>query len=242
VADKVNRPFAVFDIDGTLIRWQLYHALNDALARKKLINEKGFDKVRKARMNWKRRSHDLSYRDYEQQLVDLFEQELEGLKVSDLENAAQEVFDEYKDQAYIFTRDLIADLKKKDYLIFAISASPDIIVEKLAHYYKFDDFVASTYSAKNGIYTGETNVTLGKKAEILDNLIIKNRATKKASFAVGDSEGDSAMLELVDKPIAFNPNKQLLDHSIQKHWDIVIERKNVIYKLSFVNGTYVLGQ
>ncbi|MFI5270500.1 MAG: HAD family hydrolase [Candidatus Saccharimonadales bacterium] len=240
MADKVNRPFAVFDIDGTLIRWQLYHALNDALARKKLIDEKGFNKVRKARMNWKRRSYELSYHDYEQQLISLFEQELAGLKVSDLENAAQEVFDEYKDQVYTFTRDLIANLKKKNYLIFAISASPNIIVEKLADYYRFDDFVASTYSAMNGIYTGETNITIGKKAEILNNLIVKNQATKKGSVAVGDSEGDSAMLELVDKAIAFNPNKQLLDYSKDKHWDIVVERKNVIYKLSFVNGAYIL--
>ena len=28
-----GRPFAVFDIDGTLIRWQLYHSIADTLAR-----------------------------------------------------------------------------------------------------------------------------------------------------------------------------------------------------------------
>ena len=33
------RPFAVFDIDGTIIRWQLYHALADELASLRIDRE-----------------------------------------------------------------------------------------------------------------------------------------------------------------------------------------------------------
>ena len=33
-----SRPFAVFDIDGTLIRWQLYHAVADDMAKQNIIN------------------------------------------------------------------------------------------------------------------------------------------------------------------------------------------------------------
>jgi phosphoserine phosphatase len=39
------------------------------------------------------------------------------------------------------------------------------------------------------------------------------------------------MLELVERPIAFNPNKKLCAHAKKKGWEIVVERKDVIYKL-----------
>ncbi len=32
----MSQPFAVFDIDGTIIRWQLYHALADELAKENI--------------------------------------------------------------------------------------------------------------------------------------------------------------------------------------------------------------
>jgi phosphoserine phosphatase len=61
------------------------------------------------------------------------------------------------------------------------------------------------------------------------------------SVAVGDSEGDITMLEAVSKPIAFNPTQALFDHAKTKGWEIVIERKNVIYRLENRDGSYILA-
>ena len=240
MVSTIKRPFAVFDIDGTLIRWQLHHAMNDVLAKKNLIDAKSFDHIREARMNWKRRSSTLSFREYEQLLIVLFEKELVGLKVSDFDAAAKEVFDEYKDQIYIYTRDLIRDLKKKNYLVFAISGSPENIISKLVKYYAFDDYAASNYEQKNGKFTGETSVTLGRKAELLSNLVKTHWATFDNSIAVGDSEGDAEMLAMVESPIAFNPSNELLDIAMTKRWKIVVERKNVIYQLTNSKSGYIL--
>jgi phosphoserine phosphatase len=35
----MSKRFAVFDLDGTLVRWQLYHALVDRLAKKGYLGE-----------------------------------------------------------------------------------------------------------------------------------------------------------------------------------------------------------
>ena len=241
MASELERPFAVFDIDGTVIRWQLYHALNDALAQKGIIDKKAFDQVKEARMSWKRRSADQSFRDYEQALVKVFEQELVGLSVKDLNQAAEDVFEEYKDQVYIFTRDLIRSLKAKNYLLFAVSGSPDIIVEKLVNYYGFDDFAASSFEARDGRYTGATQISVGEKPELLNKLIDKHHATKNGSIAVGDSEGDIDMLKLTEEPIAFNPSSELLLYATEHQWSVVVERKNVIYKMNYKNGEYLLA-
>jgi HAD superfamily hydrolase (TIGR01490 family) len=236
-----RRPFAVFDIDGTIIRWQLYHAVADKLAKDGQVDFKQFEGVKDARMEWKKRAHAASFKDYEEMLVNIFTMALTNISVAQFQAASQEVIDEYKDQVYTYTRDLIKELKTQNYLIFAISASPEAIVKMLADYYRFDDFAGSKYQVKDGFYTGDRDVLLGnRKPEILKQLAAKHRADWQGSIAAGDSESDIPMLAAVDRPIAFNPTKELFNQAVQNDWPIVIERKNMVYQLDPQNGGYHL--
>ncbi|MGC1176526.1 MAG: HAD family phosphatase [Candidatus Saccharimonadales bacterium] len=237
----MSRPFAVFDIDGTLIRWQLYHAIGDALAKQGIIDAAKFQQVRAARMNWKKRSSEDSFTEYEHQLIKVFDQALPGQAVSILQAAIDTVFDEYKEQVYTYTRDLIQELKAKNYLLFAVSGSPSMIVQKMADYYGFDDWAATRYAVKNGRFTGEKDLSVTKKPALLKQLISTHQADSKDSIGVGDSEGDISMLELTERPIAFNPTKQLFEHAKQQGWQIVLERKNVVYQLESRDGSYLLA-
>ncbi len=235
------RPFAVFDIDGTIIRWQLYHAIGDELARQAIIKPATFERVRAARMNWKRRSGEEQFMQYELELVTAFDKALPGLEVKVLSDAADKVFAEYKEQVYTYTRDLIRDLKAQGYLLFAVSGSPEVIVAKLAKFYGFDDFAATTYPADNGRFVGTKDLSIGKKPELLQGLISKHQTSLKRSLAVGDSEGDIDMLAMVEQPIAFNPSKQLFEHAHRQAWPIVLERKNMVYNLEPKDGSYILA-
>jgi phosphoserine phosphatase len=49
---------------------------------------------------------------------------------------------------------------------------------------------------------------------------------------VGDTESDAPMLEIVENPIAFNPNFDLKQIAETKGWKIIVEKKDVIYDLS----------
>src|SRR5665213_3920974 len=206
------RSFAVFDIDGTIIRWQLYHALTDELARRGHLDPIQFQKVREARMNWKKRTD--SFTTYEQTLVNLIRVAIIGISVDDLEQACRSVLAEYKDQVYIYTRDLIKELQAKNYLLFAISASQSEIVGMLADYYGFDDFGGSEYETKDGYFTGKSSVLLSERKPIyLKQLVKKHGAVQTDSIAVGDSESDIPMLSFVEQPIAFNPTQTLFEHA-----------------------------
>jgi HAD superfamily hydrolase (TIGR01490 family) len=240
----VTRPFAVFDIDGTILRWQLYHAIGDEMAKHGLIDEAEFSLVMKARMNWKKRRGEDSFSDYEHKLVRVFDNSLKGVDVKDFKEITGYVFDKYKDQVYTYTRNLIIDLKNKDYLLFAISGSPEMIVKLFSQYYGFDDCAGSIYEIKNDKFTGKKELSIGKKAEILKSMVKSYDSTYKDSIAVGDSEGDIAMLKLVATPIAFNPSHNLLNEAKKNdNWQVVIERKNVIYELKREkgHGKYVLS-
>src|SRR3989344_1092624 len=108
-----GKPFAVFDIDGTLIRWQLYHAIADNLVKLGFIAPVKFQAIKDARMVWKRRESSESFKQYEMQLVKLYENILSEITVEQFEKTAEAVFEEYKDQVYIYTRDLLRQLKKE---------------------------------------------------------------------------------------------------------------------------------
>lgn len=236
----MSRPFAVFDIDGTIIRWQLFHAITDALAQNKTLPPELYTQIQDARRRWKTRAHEESFKEYEEQLVDVFKAVLKDMDVATHAQASQKVFEEYKDQVYRYTRGLIKELKAKGYMLFAISGSPTDVVEPFAAYYGIDDFVATRYLSDGKVYTGEVELFLGRKNEALDMLVKKHGLDYAGSIGVGDSEGDIAMLDVVENPIAFNPSKILLAEAKSKCWKIVVERKNVVYELSEQGGVYVL--
>jgi HAD superfamily hydrolase (TIGR01490 family) len=235
----MTRPFAVFDIDGTLIRWQLYHAVVEAIAKP---SPHTLSTIKEVRKQWKTRTDKDSFKKYEAELVRIFESLLAELSPEDFAKAIGSTFEEYKDQVYTYTRDLIKDLKQKNYLLFAISGSHAEIVEQLAKYYGFDDFVGTRYEQKSGHFTGKVKVGKYDKHLALQNLVEKHSATFVGSMGVGDSKSDAAFLEIVEQPIAFNPDHELFKIAQEKKWKIVVERKNIIYQLEPRDGTYVLAE
>ena len=61
-----------------------------------------------------------------------------------------------------------------------------------------------------------------------------------ASYAYGDTAGDYTMFKLVGTPYAINPTKELLhkitnDKEINDKINIIVERKDVTYKLTTDN-------
>ncbi|HUD10238.1 MAG TPA: HAD family phosphatase [Candidatus Saccharimonadales bacterium] len=239
---ETERPFAVFDIDGTLIRWQLYHAIVDALVKSGHITPDKFAQAREARMAWKRRMNETSFYDYEHVLISLHDQVIKHITYNDYLAAVQIVFSQYKGQTYTYTRNLIRRLKKDGYILFAISGSQMEIIRPLAMYYGFDDFGGTQYEIKNGRFTGNKHVLKRNlKPKRLRELVEKHHVTFANSIGVGDSESDIPMLSLVKRPIVFNPNDLLYKHAQKSGWEIVVERKNMIYKLEPSHGQYILA-
>jgi HAD superfamily hydrolase (TIGR01490 family) len=234
------KKFAAFDIDGTLIRWQLYHALVDGLVKLRYADDSTGEYIQQSRMKWKNRSHNESFKEYEHDLIEAYEQLLTSVSVEDFNKAVDAVFEEYKDQVYVYTRQLIKDLKQQGYLLFAISGSQIEIVKKIADYYGFDDCSGSIYEQKDGKFTGKVTLPHLNKNKVLEEFAAKHNANFSDSIAVGDSIGDANMMDIVQIPIAFNPEKKLFDYAREKKWKIVIERKNMFYQLECRDGKYEL--
>ncbi|MDO8408133.1 MAG: HAD-IB family phosphatase, partial [bacterium] len=135
---------------------------------------------------------------------------------------------------YRYTRDLIKDLKKKGYFLLAISHSPKFIVDGFGYETGFDKVYGTFYATgASGNFTGtiEDEDLIKNKAAVLTRAVRREGLTFEQSFAVGDSESDIGMLDMVETPIAFNPNSHLYTHAKRRGWKVVVERKDVIYEL-----------
>lgn len=235
------KKFAVFDLDGTLIRWQLYHAITDKLAKAGHLGPDARETLHEARMRWKRRERGYSFRDYEVALIQTYENSVRDISPKLFDSVIQKVIDEYQDQVYTYTRDLVMKLKGQGYTLLAISGSHEELVAAIAEHYDFDDWVGTRYKRKSGAFTGEKYVASHDKEAALNSLITKHSLSTDDSYAIGDSASDAAMLRMVAHPIAFNPDQALYDIATEAGWEIVVERKNVIYTLApDETGAYTL--
>ncbi len=135
---------------------------------------------------------------------------------------------------YRYTRDLAKEFKMKGYFLLAISHSPKFIVDGFGYEYGFDK-VYGTFcgTGPSGQFTGEIEERdlIFNKAAVLQRAIRKEGLTLEGSVAVGDTETDIAMLEMVETPIAFNPNQNLYAHAKRRGWKVVVERKDVVYEI-----------
>jgi HAD superfamily hydrolase (TIGR01490 family) len=235
------KQFAVFDIDGTIFRWQLYHELFDALVDERIITPEDAEAVLIAREEW--RARDLSYDEYEQALIRVMEESIIGLDVAKFHAIADTILTKKGHNVYVYTSGLLKDLQKRGYTTVAISGSHQQLVERFCELHGIDIAVGRNYAIADGKIAKDTGTVANRKKAILHHVVKEHNLTWENSYAVGDAASDIAMLELVENPIAFNPNTELLAAAKKHGWPIVIERKSIAYQLEKgVDGTYVLAE
>jgi phosphoserine phosphatase len=92
-------------------------------------------------------------------------------------------------------------------------------------------WIGQQWERGDEFFTGNVVKTHTGKDKIIQRLIEEHTLTLKGSYAVGDSNGDSGMLSIVDNPIAFNPTYELLEKALEQGWKVVVERKNTSYEI-----------
>jgi HAD superfamily hydrolase (TIGR01490 family) len=227
---------AVFDIDGTIFRSSLVIELSHALVEAGIFPKSAKSEIAKEYLAWLDRKG--SYEAYINKVVKIYIKYIKGKKFASVKLVAEDVINYQKDRVYRFTRDLIKTLKKQNYFLAAISGSPSYIVEAYAKAIGFDLFFGTELEVKSGKFTGQV-VNLDsafKKSAVVKTIVKKYPSIQlKKSLAVGDTEGDVAMLSLVGSPIAFNPNFGLARVAKAKKWQVIVERKNVVYNIKAFN-------
>jgi HAD superfamily hydrolase (TIGR01490 family) len=229
---KKKRKVAIFDIDGTIFRSSLFLELTDALIEEGIFPAQITGLYDTKYRCWLDRRG--SYDDYIMAVVHAYLKHIKGVAYKDFARVADGVVALRKDRVYRYTRDLVKDLRRRGYYLLAISQSPRTILDGFCKNLGFHKVYGRIYeTGPEGKFTGEIGDLhlIANKANIVRRAVERENLTLKESVGVGDTEDDIPFLELVEKPICFNPTKELYRHARRNKWKVVVERKNVIYEL-----------
>lgn len=232
---------AFFDIDGTIYREGLITEVFKKMVKFEIIEgSRWYDEVRPEFTKWDQRQGD--YDEYLYKMIEVYMQAIKGLKKDQIEYIAQRVIEQKGDRVYTFTRDRIKWHQEQGHITIAVSGSPSELVKEMAKKYGLTDYRGAEYLLEDGKYTGEVIPmwdSASKQKAIL-RLAEQYGADLKDCYAYGDTGGDYTMLSMVGYPYCMNPTSELLekvnkDKNLREHVNIIVERKDVIYKLDINN-------
>lgn len=228
----MSRPVAFFDIDGTFFRSSLLIELVETLAAEELFPVHALQEYRQPYQAWLNREG--SYEAYIEAVIATFLKHIKGVYYGDFADVGRMVVAEHGKKVYRYSRDLIENLKADNYFIVAISQSPKTVLDEFCWNYGFDKVYGRMYDiGPTDYFTGSIidEEVIQNKAKIAQRVFAREDVTSVDSVGIGDTEGDISLLETVEQPICFNPNRKLYEYAKERNWEIVVERKDVIYHI-----------
>ena len=229
---------AFFDIDGTICRNSLLTEHFKKMIKYELIDSLEYEeKVRDTYMLWAERVGD--YDGYLLKLTETYVNAMTGISEKDNDIVSDQVMKLKGNRVYSYTRKMIQWHKEQGHLVIFISGSPDFLVSRMAKKWGADDFCGSIFHVKDGVLSGEISPMWDSvnKMKSIDMFCKKYNIDLKESYAYGDTHGDYSMLMLTGHPRAINPSFELLNSikenkELKEKTEIIIERKDVIYKVT----------
>ena len=234
---KKPQAVAVFDIDGTVFRSSLLLELIEALIAEGIFPRPVRAHYADAWKRWQGRigtaKSGFSYYEFISNVVFAYRKHVTGIRRAEVWRVAEKVVGFHKIRLYRFTRDLLKRLRRTHFLL-AISNSPYEVVAPFAKSLGFDKVYAQVYEVDRQVrFTGRVlyEDIIANKGKVLRRAVAKEGLTLAGSVGVGDTESDIPFLKMVERPIAFNPSMKLYRHAKKRGWEVVVERKDVIYRM-----------
>jgi len=231
--DTNKKPVAFFDIDGTVFRSSLLIELVNELITEELFPSEARDRYCESRRLWQNREG--TYEAYIADVITSFLLHMKGVPYGQFADVGKRVVSRNSKRVYRYTRDLLTELKSEGYTTVAISQSPKTILDVFCREYGFDKVYGRMYEiGPQDRFTGEVidEHLIENKANIVRRVFERHpELTRAGSVAVGDTDGDIPLLDCVERPICFNPNKALYTHASRVGWSVVVERKDVVYTI-----------
>jgi HAD superfamily hydrolase (TIGR01490 family) len=149
---------------------------------------------------------------------------LAGLRVEELQELVVGAMEPVlKPLVYREALDLVSQHRARGEPVYLVSATLQEIVAELAAELGFDGAVGSTCEIVDGVYTGRSlRPAHGEgKARAVRELAEREGFDLVASTAYSDSHTDLPFLEVVGRPVAVNPDRELRRVARERGWPVV---------------------
>ncbi len=213
---------AIFDLDNTLIAGDSDHLWGEFLVQQGLVDKETF-----------KAKNDQFYQDYLAGELDIFAYQkfvlgfLAQHSLVELANWHQQFMDENITPILLPKAfELIAKHREQGHFIMIITATNDFITAPIADAFAVDHLIAVTaerdeYGGYTGNVAGTPSFHEGKIIRLNEWLAENPSYSMEGSYFYSDSHNDLPLLNLVDHPVAVNPDEKLTAVAQEKGWPIM---------------------
>ncbi len=216
-------PFALFDLDNTLLLGDSDKTWGDFLADNNIVDPDSF-----------RKKNEQFYQDYENGTLDIYKYHEFSLKpftqnsyefMTKLRN--QFITEQIQGMIPNKARSLVQYHQDQNHTCIIITATQSFITKPIATLFNVTHLIATEPEIINGTFTGKLHGTPcfqeGKITRLHQWLTSKNIQLNAIPhiYSYSDSYNDLPLLELAHTPIAVNPDTRLAQHASKLGWTII---------------------
>jgi len=209
---KTKKYVALFDLDNTIYNAHSFFQVVKWAIDKGRVSADVWTKTEEVLGRYKKA--ELTYSDAANLLLDLFASSLKGQKYLDLYEDV-EFFSSNRKNFYLYFEKVLPALREK-YDIYLVTTNAQYVAEAVVKQFNLTGFISSELDVVDGLFTGKVTKSLANGKDVVGELIKKYDHAK--SIAVGDSENDIGMIELVENPLCINPSFELKKYAEKKGW------------------------
>jgi HAD superfamily hydrolase (TIGR01490 family) len=211
---------AIFDLDNTLLGGDSDYLWGEYLVENKRVNSVDYQ-----RMN----QH--FYDQYLAGTMDIFE--FSAFQFKPLADNSMATLVQWRDD-YLAKKiapiilpaalALIEKHRQQNDILLIITATNSFITTPIASKLAIPNLIATEPELLDGQFTGKVNGTPSYqqgKVTRLQTWLTDNNQSLEGSYFYSDSHNDLPLLDLVDQPIAVDPDPQLKAIAQQRHWSIL---------------------
>ncbi|MFO7875197.1 MAG: HAD family hydrolase [Desulfovermiculus sp.] len=210
---------AIFDLDSTLLNGDSDHAWGEFLARKRIVGPKY------------QKNNDRFYQQYLAGKLDIAEyiefmvQPLLRFDLEELEELRQEFVPVMIQPMRLPKAErLLADHRNQGRTLVIITSTTRLITEPIARLLGVEYLLATNLETKGNRLTGKLDgiPCFGpNKVTKLQEWMQSTGHSLHGSFFYSDSHTDLPLLELVEHPVAVDPDQKLRDVAESRHWPVI---------------------
>lgn len=216
-------PLAIFDLDNTLLGGD-----SDYLWGRFLVEQGIVDGDYHAREN------ERFYGEYQKGTLDIHEYQrfalapVAGLDTATIRGWHRRFMPEKIEPIMLpAARALLAEHRRAGDYLLIITATNRIVTAPIAEAFGVDDMLATEPEIVGGRYTGnivDTPCFQQGKVRRLEQWLARTGFSLAGSAFYSDSHNDLPLLELVERPVAVDPDQTLLDHARARGWEVMTLR------------------
>ncbi len=211
---------AIFDLDNTLLGDDSDYLWGLFLVEQQLVNKEFYE-----------RENQRFYEEYKTGSLDILEflafslEPLTRIKPNTLTKLhAQFMREKIAPVMLPKAKDLLESHRENGDTLLIITATNSFITGPIAEVLGVEHLIATDPEIINGVYTGLVEGTpcfREGKVVRLESWLLANQKNLEGSSFYSDSHNDLALLEMVSKPIAVDPDETLASHAESKGWPII---------------------